>query len=112
MRLWLAVALAAVVVQQSLTTYPEPDVGYHLLWGGFSVFLLYRIYRGSQVARGLFLALAVLGAAIYATGIGSQDRASWLALAFAVQAAVMLAPSVRAWGGTSAGVPQELPKAA
>ena len=67
---WLLLGLVAVVVRRALT-YPEGQGGQHVFWGGISLFLLYRVYRGGDLARRTFLGISAIGA-----GVSSLPRCS------------------------------------
>src|SRR5262245_3734458 len=77
-------AQSPVVLQQSLTEYPDPTIAPHLLWGGTSLLLLYRVYRGGRAARGIFLALALFGLVVFGLQFGSGVRELLLAGAYGV----------------------------
>ncbi|WP_143056194.1 hypothetical protein [Pedococcus cremeus] len=95
---WLAVGAGAVVAQEWLTTYPEAGPGPHLLWGFVSLLLLYRIYRRSELARRVFVVVAVIGAVLAMSGIPDEpSRLAPLALAYVVQALAVTRGPVRGW---------------
>jgi hypothetical protein len=98
-RAWVGVAAVAVVVQQALTAYLDGGLGPYVVWGGLSLFLLYRVYRGSEVGRLVFASLAALGAILYASAIGEADWALASALTFGIQFVAMLAGPLLAWTG-------------
>ena len=100
---WLLLGLVAVVVQQALTVYPEGQGGQHVFWGGISLFLLYRVYRGGDLARRTFLGISAIGAGVFlAAPVLSGHavdvaRVGPLFVAYLTQAAVMMVPAVRQW---------------
>ena len=96
-RLWLGLALVAVLVEQATIQYTTGTAGPHLFWGGLSLLLLYLVLRGRHVARLAFLALAVVGLVAYVWRVPGEASALVLTLAYAVQAATMLVPAVRGW---------------
>ena len=80
LRGWLSLAVVAVVVQEALTAYPKGQSGQHVL-------------VVAAIGAGLFLvALASSGA-----GGVNAARVGPLALAYLVQAGVMVVPTVRQW---------------
>lgn len=100
---WLLLALVAVVAQEALTIYPGGQGAQHAFWGGMSLLLLYRVHRGGELARRIFLVIALFGVVVFlATPILSAAavdlaRVGPLFLAYVVQAGVMLLPSIRNW---------------
>jgi hypothetical protein len=98
-RAWVGVAAVAVVIQQALTAYLDGGLGPYVVWGGLSLFLLYWVYLGGEVARVAVASLAALGAILYASAVGDADWALASALMFGVQFLAMLARPVRAWTG-------------
>jgi hypothetical protein len=98
-RAWVAVAAVAVAAQQALTAYLDGGLGPYAVWGGLSLFLLYWVYRGGEVARVVLASLAALGAILYASAIGDADWALASALTFGIQFVAMLAGPVRTWTG-------------
>ena len=97
-------AIVAVVVQEALTAYPKGQGGQHVLWGSVSLYLLYRVYRGGDLARRIFLVVAALGAGLFlfalvfsAAGGVDVARVAPLVAAYLVQAGVMVVPTVRQW---------------
>lgn len=100
---WLLLAIVAVVVQDSLTVYPKAEGGQHVFWGSISLFLLYRVYRGGDLARRIFLAISAIGAGLFLAAlvlpVAGVDaaRVGPVFLAYLVQAGVMLVPTVRQW---------------
>jgi hypothetical protein len=101
-------AALAVVAQQSLTVYPDAGLAPHLFWLALSMFLLVRIYRHGDVARRVFLVIAAIGAVLVLPGAASEPfRVVPLAVAYVVQAVVMLTPALVAWTRGSAPASRE-----
>jgi hypothetical protein len=96
---WLLLAVAAVLAQQALTTYPDPQGAHQVGWTAFSLVLLRCVYRSSDLARVVFGALATVGFIGYvlATMAEFTSTSASLTLLYAVQAAAMLVAPVRAW---------------
>jgi hypothetical protein len=100
---WLLLALVAVVAQEALTVYPEGQGAQHAFWGGISLLLLYRVYRGGELARRIFLVIALFGAGLFLAAanlsVAAVDlaRVGPLFVAYVVQASVMLLPAIREW---------------
>lgn len=92
------------MVQEALTAYPKGQSGQHVLWGSLSLYLLYRVYRGGDLARRALVVVAAMGAGLFLVALASSgaggvdpDRVGPLALAYLVQAGVMVVPTVRQW---------------
>ena len=98
-RLWLLGAGVAVLLQEALTTYPEPQGGRHVFWAALSLVLIWFVHRRSNVARLIFAVLAAVGCALFAlASLGELTMTSTsLALLYAMQVTTMLVGPVRAW---------------
>lgn len=97
----LAIGLGvAVVVQESLTVYPQSDLGQHLLWGAVWLFLVAAVARGSVAPWLLLTVFALVGAVTFVVlGLDDPDaavRAFPLALAYVSQL-VLLGLVLRTW---------------
>jgi hypothetical protein len=101
-RLWLALAVVAAVVQQALTVYTSHGPAPYVFWGGLSAFLLFRVYRRGPLARFVTLVFAGFGTVLYVFQVGDGVRQIGLALAYGAEAAAMLAPPVRRWAAPRA----------
>lgn len=101
-RKWLLLALAALVIQEALTTYPWAGVGPHAFWGGISLLLLFGVYRGRDLVRRVYLVISAIGVWVFAAALSSPVVSlaqAALFLAYLVQVGVMLLPAVRRWTG-------------
>ncbi|WP_147066032.1 hypothetical protein [Knoellia locipacati] len=102
-RTWLLLAVVAVMVQEALTVYSAEQGFQHAFWGGISLFLLYRVYRGGDVARRIFLVVSVIGTGVLlgapwrSGGAVDVARVALLFVSYLVQSGVMLVPAVRHW---------------
>jgi hypothetical protein len=98
-RLWLLGAGVAVLLQEALTTYLDPQGGSRVFWAALSLALIWFVYRRSDVARLIFAVLAAAGFALFAqASLGEPTLTSTsLALLYAIQVTTMLAGPVRAW---------------
>ena len=67
------------------------------VWGVLLLFVLWRVWCGSNVWRCVFLGQALLGFIIFVTQLGSEQRIGMLAMCYGVQVSVMLTPAVKAW---------------
>jgi hypothetical protein len=103
---WLLVSAAAVLGQQSLTAYPDQQLGTHVFWTALSFLLLWFVHRRSLLARSAFIAFATVGFGLFLLAtITEPTRASVsLALLCAVQVGTMLVAPVRAWTSCTSGV--------
>ncbi len=105
----LAIGLAvAVVVQESLTVYPQSDLGQHLLWGAIWLFLVVAVARGAAPAWVALALFAMVGTVTFAViGFDNPDeavRAFPLAVAYVSQLA-LLGLVLRSWRRAPAAAP-------
>ncbi len=99
-RVWLLLAVVAVLAQQALTTYPDSQPWAGVFWTALSLVLLWFVHRRSNIARTLFAALAAIGFALFVGATIYDDFTATnalLALLDGVQTGTMLVRPVRAW---------------
>jgi peptidoglycan/LPS O-acetylase OafA/YrhL len=98
-RVWLLLAVVALLAQQALTTYSVSQRGAGVFWLALSLALLWFVHRRSNVARIAFAAMAAVGFAIFVLAAidDANSTATLLALLYGVQTGTMLVSPVRAW---------------
>ena len=111
-RLWLLLAVVAVLTQEALTTYPDSHHGAGVIWLSLSLVLLWFVYRRSNAARILFAAIAAIGFAIFvlSTIYDPTSTSVSLVLLYGVQTGTMLVRPIKAWTGAEPAVQAASPR--
>lgn len=92
----LLISLVCLIAQALLTVHPEVSPEPNVFWLAVGLLQLWFVYRKrSRAARVIFVFLAFLGAALYATQIGSGALPLTLSLLYLGQALPLMSRSVR-----------------